>query len=133
MRARLALLALLCASALSAPAPRPPRTSRPRRLPQPTRPPEANKTRITVASSPSCFADLAPRARWTPRVVDDHYVQSPNYPANYSNGVECEQRVSVASGYNVQLIFLAFETELGADELYLYDGDSSADDKLLAR
>ncbi|KAI6190196.1 CUB and sushi domain-containing protein 3 [Aphelenchoides bicaudatus] len=51
------------------------------------------------------------------------YIKSLNFPQNYSNQLDCSQIITVEEGHIVQLIFYAFETELGADVVTLYDGE----------
>jgi hypothetical protein len=46
------------------------------------------------------------------------YIKSPNFPHNYSNELDCSTVISVEQGKLVQLIFYAFETELGADSKF---------------
>lgn len=36
--------------------------------------------------------------------------------------MDCESRITVSKGHQVQLVFYAFETELGSDIVTLYDG-----------
>lgn len=43
------------------------------------------------------------------------YIKSLNFPQNYSNGLDCYTKITVPAGYRVQLIFYAFQTELGSD------------------
>lgn len=45
---------------------------------------------------------------------DSGFIQSLNFPQNYSNQMDCMSRITVSEGNRVQLIFYAFETELGA-------------------
>ncbi|KAI6237336.1 CUB and sushi domain-containing protein 1 isoform X7 [Aphelenchoides besseyi] len=54
------------------------------------------------------------------------FVQSNNFPHNYSNELDCLQQINVAPGNRIQLIFYAFETELNSDVLYLYDGQGTS-------
>lgn len=51
-------------------------------------------------------------------------ILSPNYPDQYPNEVDCEVHIKVDVGYVIQLTFLEFDTETGADTLDVFDGDS---------
>jgi len=50
------------------------------------------------------------------------YIKSQNFPNKYSNQIDCVTIIIVEEGQHVQLIFYAFETELGADIVTIYDG-----------
>jgi len=50
---------------------------------------------------------------------------SPNYPREYGNDESCDWTITVPEGYKINLMFDAFETELGNDKVIVYDGEGT--------
>ncbi|XP_006816955.1 dorsal-ventral patterning tolloid-like protein 1 [Saccoglossus kowalevskii] len=49
-------------------------------------------------------------------------IKSPNYPSYYPNNQDCEFRITVHNGKQVQLTFSEFDTEECCDRVIIYDG-----------
>ncbi|XP_057367019.1 deleted in malignant brain tumors 1 protein-like [Daphnia carinata] len=58
-------------------------------------------------------------------------IESPNYPNEYGNGLDCRYLVQVPCGYRVRLYFNSFNTESGYDFVNVHDGPSTSDYILL--
>jgi C1A family cysteine protease len=50
---------------------------------------------------------------------------SPNYPGEYGNDASCDWTITVPTGYKVNLMFDAFNTERGYDKVTVYDGEGT--------
>ncbi len=77
------------------------------------RPTESNEPKFAVCACPQ-------------EVYTGPYgkLQSPNYPEEYCNNVDCVYRITVPQQYIVLLEFVDFETQKDKDVVTIYDGES---------
>ena len=59
-------------------------------------------------------ADRDPCGYWQPQLLTESSgtIQSPNYPNNYDNGVDCSWQIATDKDHIIKLIVEFFETEL---------------------
>ncbi len=53
------------------------------------------------------------------------FIQSPGYPSQYTDNIDCTTRITVASGRRVLLQFTAFALEVDYDFVEITDGSSA--------